>query len=301
MIALSALLGTAVLAGAWEICRVAGLRVAKRDRQLVAMESARQQQLERSCSTYRWFGGLACELGQASWLRRFARSSAVKLGLSRRGETRPFLVEEFLGVKAVEGLLAGVVLAALWQALAGNLVQSVALALVAPPVYLHLAIRTLVRRGLSRMALLAARLPFAIDSLALMLDAGATLPEAIATSAGTSTDNPVSEEFREVLSAVHRGATFRQAVEDMDNRLKTPAVQELAAATLIAQDLGAPLSAVLQQLAEQMRVRRAQEIEVAAGQAQVKLTQPATLMLVASMIAVVCPFVLPVLANLSRY
>jgi hypothetical protein len=264
-------------------------------------DSERLATLCRLSATWRWLGPLAADLGRLPGVRWLAREKSVALSLNRGATPVPFTPQEFIGTKAVEGLILGATLAMLWNSTGGTLLTTAGVGLATPVAWLMWSTYSLGRKARHRMLRVASRLPFAIDSLSLMLEAGANITEALETVSKADSAHPVSVELTRMRHEMTRGMTFRAAIENMDARLRLPAVQEFASATLVACDLGTPLKQVLNQLAEQMRMRQAQDIESAAGRAQVQLIQPATLMLVAAMTMVVAPFVLPLLGALANY
>lgn len=301
MLTPSIIFGSLACVATWHACALTSWFATGSPAPLLAADGERLARLRQMSSTFRWFGTLAVDLGRFSAVRWLAREKSVALSLSRGAMEAPFTPQELIGTRAIEGIVIGAALAMLWHTFGGGTLTMVALGLGAPPAYLMWSTHALKRKAQRRMFVLSSRLPFAIDSLALMLEAGANIDEALDTVSKAAPEHPVSKEFTRLRHEMQRGITFRAAVEKMDERLKLPAVQEFAGATLVAYDLGTPLKQVLNQLAEQMRMRQSQDVEGAAGRAQVQLIQPATLMLVAAMAMVVAPFLMPVLASLAHF
>ena len=80
----------------------------------------------------------------------------------------------------------------------------------------------------------------------------------------------------------------------MRTRLREPDVNEFVSTVLRAEELGSPLGEVLLAMADQMRLRRSQWAEKLAGEAQAKITAPGMVIMVASMLVVIGPFILQV-------
>ena len=66
------------------------------------------------------------------------------------------------------------------------------------------------------------------------------------------------------------------------------------------EELGTPLSAILRDQAEQMRLKRSQRGEKAAAEAQVNIVFPGMVVMIACLLVVIAPIVLPQCSRCSR-
>lgn len=143
-----------------------------------------------------------------------------------------------------------------------------------------------------RRTLFLKRLPYAVDLLALMMEAGASFDEAVATLVEESPRHPIGEEFGFLLREIQLGRLRRDALIQMRDRLQDDNVREFITAILNGEEFGTPLSRILRIQADQMRLKRSQWAEKAAGEAQVKIVFPGMLIMIACLLIIVTPFII---------
>jgi len=136
------------------------------------------------------------------------------------------------------------------------------------------------------------RLPFAVDLLALLMEAGATFLEALETVVNENRGHPLADEFGVALTAIQQGVTRHQALRDLDQRLDDETAHEMITAILHGEELGTPLSQILRSQSDQMRLKRSQWAEKAIAESQVQMTFPGLLIMVACMLIILMPFLL---------
>ncbi|MEZ5660985.1 MAG: type II secretion system F family protein [Burkholderiaceae bacterium] len=117
-------------------------------------------------------------------------------------------------------------------------------------------------------------LPAMLDLLALGLDAGASLPAAMAMAAERGPLGPLRDEFARLLRETHAGRARQEALADMANRLADPGVGHALAAIRSADRQGGDLASMLRDQSEQRRQERFIDAERRAMQAPVKLLLP---------------------------
>src|SRR5262249_52324737 len=153
-----------------------------------SFEDRRRAMLRQGSSTYRLFEPLVDWV--AGWAGgSLARRDAVGRQLQAAGERLPWQPGEPIALRQVEGAVVGTAVLLL-LGLVGNLVAGallgIVVAFVLPPVFLS----DLGRRGRKRLALLKRRLPFAIDLMALMMEAGAGVFEALGSAGPRGRGHP---------------------------------------------------------------------------------------------------------------
>jgi len=106
-----------------------------------------------------------------------------------------------------------------------------------------------------------AQLPEAFDLLAASLEAGSSLPQAMALVADEG-DPPVSEEFAQVLAETRLGVPLTEAFQASVQRVGSRDFAWCVQAVGIQQEFGASLAGVLRTLGEFMRWRQELKREV---------------------------------------
>jgi len=212
-------------------------------------------------------------------------------------ETLPWRPEEFLAAKWIEGATAGFVLfLILWLAGWGKVafVLGVGVAVI----YGVLTPRTIRDRAKRRLARIRVRLPFAVDLIALMMEAGGGFQECLQTAVIENGDHPLTEELAEVLRQIALGRPRQEALRALQDRLQDDDINELVFAINKGEELGTPLSTILRDQADQMRLKRSQRGEKAAAEAQVNIVFPGMVVMIACLLVVIAPIVMPIILTL---
>lgn len=123
-----------------------------------------------------------------------------------------------------------------------------------------------------RLAALAADLPDVVDLFVLVVGAGLTVSLAVA-NVGRRAAGPLGAELRTVGDEVAVGRRLADALDDVPSRAGEP-VRPLVAALVASERYGAPLSAGLERLADEVRRDRRRKAEEAARRIPVKLLFP---------------------------
>jgi tight adherence protein C len=220
----------------------------------------------------------------------------VRRNLAAGASDLPWTAEEFAATKAIEGLLVAMGLGYVLSSLAGT-TTCVLAAIVIALGYLPWAFVKLNRRGVARLDAIRRRLPYGVDLMALMMEAGAGFRESLATIAAENRDHPLGQELGKVHRAVEQGQTLRQALIDFRDRLQHDDISELVFSILKSQELGTPLGKIFLSLAEQMRLKRFQFAEKKAAEAETRMERPLLLLLIGCLMIAVGPFVLQAAAG----
>jgi Flp pilus assembly protein TadB len=224
-------------------------------------------------------------------LPRLVSLGAVTRSLNRGGARLPWSASDYLSALMIESMavtvLAGAALLLRWPAgLAA--VAGVGCGLG----YAWLSLHRLQRRAEKRMRSIRNRLPFAVDLMAVMMEAGASFQHSLDTLVTELHSHPLGQEFGRVLRQVSGGQPLRTALHALHERLQDPEIESLVRSTLIAVELGTPQSEAYLRLARQMRQGRLQRAEAAVGRAQAMISLPGGLIMFACMIIVITPFVI---------
>lgn len=128
------------------------------------------------------------------------------------------------------------------------------IAVVAFAVMLPLWLRGLATR---RQAAISRELPDFLDVLAVTVSAGLSLQSAMERVAEAD-ERPLSQEIRRVLEDLRLGVSRRNALTALRDRNDSPSVGSWVTAMLHAEELGAPLSGALNEIAADIRREAAQ-------------------------------------------
>ncbi len=155
----------------------------------------------------------------------------------------------------------------------------------------------LLRRGLAsrrarRIHTIKKRMPYLLDLLTLMMNAGATFLGALGQAVKEFPTHAVSHEFGRVLSDMSLGKTRSEALEAMRTRLDDDEIGGIIGAILQGEKLGTPLANILRTQADVLRVKRTQRAETIAGEAGVQMLLPGVLVMMAAVIIILGPFLM---------
>ena len=286
----SGLLFVAVSWAVWTILQVLTVPKAELSRGN-QFERERLDQVRSGSSTFRWCEPIVNEVSE--W---YSRSSHRLLQLQRllklSDETVPWKPEEFLATKNIEAVLSAASVFLL-VAVTGYYTFASFLALMLLLGYTWLAEQSVRSKSNRKMKAIRLRLPFAVDQMALMMQAGAEFEGSLETTIRDNTDHPLTIELREVLRQVSLGRPRAQALDDMRQRMDDKDISELVFAINKGEELGTPLSSILREQANQMRLKRSQWAEQAAAEAEVQMVFPGMVVMVACLLVIIAPILLP--------
>ncbi len=255
-----------------------------------SFEQQRRETIRQGNSIYRWFEPLVDDLARVAFsaddsttLSRHLQLSAVPL---------PYRPAEFIGTKAVEGGLLGAGIA-VCCGMVGFGTFGLVLGIGITLLYPALARKAVTAQAQLRLKRIRLRLPFVVDQISLMMEAGAGFEESLRTAVGDNVNHPLSRELNEVLRQMSLGRPRDQALYGLRDRLADDDLSELIFAIIKGEELGTPLSSILREQANQMRLKRSQWGEKAAAEAEVQMVFPGMITMVACLLVVVAPLLLP--------
>ncbi|MBL7139664.1 MAG: type II secretion system F family protein [Planctomycetes bacterium] len=209
------------------------------------------------------------------------------------GNPNQYTPDEYLVMCMVWGVVGAI---ALWL---GALTVLGGLSLLAAVLYLLLgffvgffgAYLWLRERALSRLRLIAKRLPYTLDLVAMAMDAGATFYEAAHSVVQDEPEDPLNEELSVVVREIDFGRSRQDALTHLGERISVEGLDGILSAVLQAEQLGTPLADVLKLQANLLRMRRSMRAERRAGEAAVKMLIPSMLILMAVVIVIFAPLI----------
>lgn len=255
-------------------------------------EAQRRDQLRKVSKLYHFLEPLIDDMVR---LRRALSTGSVKIPLSDEDVKSvernlkvaksypPWTGEEHLAVTMLEGVLGAALLYAILFLVADPL-DAILVSLAGGWFWNYLRHNDLARTGGDYVNAVKRLMPYSIDLLALQMRAGAGFPEAVNTVVQENPDHPLGKELGEVMREVSIGHSRAQALERFKVRMADPDIGELIFSINKGEELGTPLTTILRNQADQMRLKRTQMVEKAAGAAQVKMMGPVMLIMLACLI-----------------
>ncbi len=128
-------------------------------------------------------------------------------------------------------------------------------------------------RAKDRQQRLARDLPEALDLLAISVEAGLGLEQAVEVVT-ENLHGPLGDEFTRMLRESELGVTRREALNELRFRTDVPELSSFVVALVQADQVGAPIADVLKVQAEQVRLKRRQRAKEKAAQLPVKILFP---------------------------
>ncbi len=286
------------LAWAWLAWCIGGIIVARRnpqdDGQTDSMEKKRIQGLRQSYPTYRWFEPLVRELTACNQqLLGPSQQAQIENELAVARSRTPWKPAEYYAVKQTESLLLGLILFTLLSLLLPIAVSAL-VAVVIATINFGLAIYAIPQVASSQRQKFKRRLPHAVDIMALLLEAGANFGDAIKVVSREDRDTPLGAEFQRVKQQLDLNRSPSDALLALKDRIQDDDTTDLIRAICNGIELGTPMSNILKTQADQMRLKRSQWGEKAAKEAEVKMTGPNLLIMIACVIVIMGPILLPI-------
>ncbi len=293
-VALLTLVGSAVaaLAGGTFGHQLARIVVAPRADRMLPSEAERQRRraLREHSSIYRWLEPVVDWL--ANFLSKSRPARVAKLqGHLELAEPVRWTAAEFLAVEQIKGLACAIPGAGLGFVLfdwPGALIVGVGLVYAMPQVIA----KTVQQRANRYRAEVAARLPFVLDLMGLVLQSGGGFRDALQSALTENEGHPMGLELARVWAAMEQGTSQADALRDMTRRLNDSDMNEVVLAINTAGERGTPLRESLEDLAAQMTQKTFQRMEKASEEAKVHITWPAMLVMIACLLIVAAPLLL---------
>ncbi len=152
--------------------------------------------------------------------------------------------------------------------------------------------RRLASRARYRLVQIKRRLPFLLDLLTLLMEAGSTFLQAMGEAVEQFGAHAVGYEFGRVLSEINMGKGRTGALEAMRDRLNDDEITSIVGSIIQGEELGTPLARLFRTQADVLRIKRTQRAETIAGEAGVKMLLPAVLVMASTVLIILGPFVL---------
>jgi len=150
----------------------------------------------------------------------------------------------------------------------------------------------LAAQAAARLRTIKRRMPFLLDLLTLLMEAGSTFLNALGQAVDEFHGHPVAEEFGRVLIDMNMGKTRAEAFQAMRDRLADDEITSIIGSIQQGEQLGTPLGHIFRTQADVLRIKRTQRAETVAGEAGVNMLLPAVLVMLATVLSIIGPFML---------
>ena len=251
-------------------------------------DEVRLADLRQASLTVRLFEPLVRLLSPLS-ARMFADDfPAVQRDLNVSGAARAWKPEEWLAASLIESTILSI--PGIYWSLREFEMAGLVIAVVLVVVISIIQRRRLHSAAVRRMWKIKTRLPYFLDLVNLLMEAGSTFLNALGEACREFSRQPVGEEFGRVLAELSLGRSRSAALESLRDRLQDDEITSLVGAIIQGENHGSPLVHVLRGQADFLRIKRTQRAETLAGEAGVQMLFPAMLIMMATVIVILAPF-----------
>lgn len=251
---------------------------------------SRMNELRRDDLLYRLFQPVLQILARMN--RALFRKSLPEIfrEIQAAGLPRFWLPEEYLGRIELVALFTTPLYVYVFFSLFES--AGLALAVVAVAATAWLLRHQLAVRAQRRLRQIKRRMPFLLDLLTLLMEAGATFLNALSQAVDEFQGHPVSEEFGRVVADMSLGKTRLEAFQAMRDRLADDEITSIIGTIIQGEQLGTPLARIFRSQADVLRVKRTQRAETVAGEAGVNMLLPGILVMASTVLIILGPFLL---------
>lgn len=130
-------------------------------------------------------------------------------------------------------------------------------------------------------------MPFAVDMLALSVEAGLDFMAAMTKVVEKAKVTPLSQEFEILLKETKIGASRAEALRNMAWRIDLIQISSFCATLIAADSVGASIGPILKALAAEIRQKRSSDVEKAGATAATKILFPMLFLIVPAVLIIV--------------
>ena len=170
--------------------------------------------------------------------------------------------------------------------------------LVAMPITFFWVRSSVLVLGSDKRKSLFKRLPYVVDLLALVMEAGGSFQDALRTVAIENSDHIIGDELNEVATQIDQGKIESDALRDFSDRYNDENIRQFVSSINQGSELGVPIAKILRNQSDEILKRRSEWIEKASAEAKVKISGPGFVIALACMMIMVFPFILQIVGAL---
>jgi tight adherence protein C len=224
--------------------------------------------------------------------RRFPFFRArIRADLEAGGNPNSYSVDEYMAICLTSGIGMGAV-SLLFAASRQEADLVFLMVLLMPAFGFAVPLWSLRGAAARRMRLIGKKLPYTLDLVALLMEAGASFNEAVSTLIRDDPDDELNHELRLSLAEIDFGATRSTALANMAERVPLDSLRSVVGAINQAEALGTPLSQILKNQSTMIRMLRSVRAEEASASASTRILLPSTLILLAVVLIVFSPMIM---------
>ncbi|MDH3584409.1 MAG: type II secretion system F family protein [Phycisphaerae bacterium] len=214
----------------------------------------------------------------------------VRQDLEACGNPNGYSVDEYLAICLASGIALGLISTVI---LFVGLSQFDFFLVIFMPLFgFFICLTSLRSAAEKRTKLIGRKLPYTLDLVALLLEAGSTFTEAVNTLIRDEPENDLNVELQLVQSEIEFGTTRAAALANMADRVPLDSLRSVVGAINQAEALGTPLSVILKNQSGMIRNLRSVRAEEASASASLKILIPSMLILIAVVIVVFAPLII---------
>ena len=251
---------------------------------------SRINELRRVESLYRMFQPIIAFFAKLNRAAFAGSMPEIRRELQAAGKSRFWLPEEYLGKIQLQAILLFPVFLLVMYGLFGG--DAPLLALVLSGCSVWLLRRGLTKAAQKRLLAIKRRMPFLLDLLTLLMEAGSSFLQALKQAVVEFEGHPVATEFGRVLTDMNMGKARTEAFDNMRQRLADDEISGIIGAILQSESLGTPLASIFRTQADVLQTKRSQRAETVAGEAGVNMLLPGILIMASTVIIILGPFLL---------
>lgn len=262
----------------------------RNDAGLPADERDRKARLRARSAVYRWFEPLAEE--SAGGIARSTLVGPLQRDLDLVEPENEWRAADYLAIRRLEAVSVFAAAAVFGYVAFDDALIGFVVGLGAAIGYPYWTARGVAARAGEYRDMLQSRLALVADLLALMLEGGSTIVEALDRAADENRGHQIGDELARVRASIRVGEGPANSLRRAADRVGAPDLSELVFMVSTALDRGTPVQDALRDTAERLRLRRIQRLEKLAQEAQVKITAPGLLIMLACLAVITAPFLL---------
>ncbi len=251
---------------------------------------SRMNELRRLYVSYRLFQPVIQFFGRLNRVAFRRSMPEIQRQILAAGKSRCWLPEEYLGRLQLIALALSPVYFFVFISYMD--MPGIIMALLFTVLTVWFLRRRLANQATRRLVEIKRRMPYLLDMLTLLMEAGATFLQAMRQAIHELQGSPVATEFNRVLGDMNLGKTRREAFETLRNRLADDEITGIVGAILQGEELGTPLARTFRIQSDVLRIKRSQRAETIAGEAGVNMLLPGVLVMAATILVIFGPFVL---------
>lgn len=214
----------------------------------------------------------------------------IREDLDASGNINGYSVEEYVALClfiAVSLGLASMVVAVL---LLGEFDPTIGLVMAVAGFFLPML--TLHNAAMARLMRITKKLPYTLDLIALLMEAGSNFNEAVSTLIRDEPEDDLNQELHLMQMEMEFGSTRSAALTNMAQRIPLDTIRSIVGAVNQASTLGTPLSIILKSQSGMLRMYRSVRAEKLSASASLRILIPSMLILLAVVLVVFGPVIM---------